>query len=115
VAQRKRGRPPDPQTPAEWQEAVDLAGWLRMLCDCAMYGLLTGSLFEPLKDRAHRHWFGKINLPRCDYILAKGKERGVVPADTDTLIRRYLPATADAESAFDAAVEAAVPKGARAK
>lgn len=56
----------NPKTPAEWQEAVDLASGWRIIADAEMYGLLTG--------------VPKINLTRCDRILALGKKAGVRPS-----------------------------------
>jgi hypothetical protein len=60
----------DPKTPEEWQEAVDAAAGARAIADCAMYGLITGG--------------PKINVRRCDDILARGRKRGIAPSRTDT-------------------------------
>jgi hypothetical protein len=97
-------RHPDPRTPAEWQEAVDLAELHRALWDCHLYGLLEGSLFEKFRTPAGR-WKDKVNVARCDYLLAKGRERGVQPAPLEVLVKRY---TRPADS-IAAAAAAAVP------
>jgi hypothetical protein len=56
----------DPQTPAEWQQAVDAAAGLRAIEDCRMYGLITGG--------------PKGNPERCDEILDRGAELGITPS-----------------------------------
>jgi hypothetical protein len=56
----------DPQTPEEWQNAVDVAAAFRYIWDCRMYGLLEGG--------------GNINVARCDELLERGRERGVRPS-----------------------------------
>jgi hypothetical protein len=62
-----RKRPPlDPQTPEQWQEAVDSAAAMRMIADCKMYGLLEGG---PV-----------INISRCDELLERGQQLGVMPS-----------------------------------
>lgn len=54
--------PRDPETPAEWQIAVD-AAWALLLLDAArQYGLVTGG--------------PAANVDRCAAILAEGKRRG---------------------------------------
>jgi hypothetical protein len=55
----------DPETPAEWQEAVDGAHFLRCLADCQMYGLITGA--------------ENVNIERCDEILDRGAKLGYKP------------------------------------
>jgi hypothetical protein len=55
----------DPQTPEEWQEAVDAAAGARALADCAMYGLITGP---------------DVDVARCDNILERGAALGVRPS-----------------------------------
>ncbi len=75
---KKYGVAKDPQTPAEWQEAVDCAQFL-LLLDCAhQYGLIEGG--------------PKVNVDRCAAILERGRERGIYPAGTETLIKRYIGA-----------------------
>ncbi len=56
----------NPQTPEEWQQAVDTAAGARVVADCLMYGLLQGG--------------PRINVRRCDQILARGKKRGITPS-----------------------------------
>ena len=70
-----RKKPCDPRSPEEWQGAVDMAAFLRIIEDCRMYGLVTGG--------------PKVDISRCDDILEKGKRRGVVPAPPDQLIARF--------------------------
>lgn len=60
----------EPETSAEWQEAVDAAAGLRAIADCKMYGLLEGG--------------PQINVERCDDILKYGRARGVYPSKPDT-------------------------------
>jgi hypothetical protein len=57
----------DPQTPAEWQEAIDLAAGWRMIAACEMYGLLQGG--GPAVD-----------VGRCEELLRRGRERGISPS-----------------------------------
>jgi hypothetical protein len=52
----------DPETPEEWQQAVDAAAGARVIADCMMYGLLDGPA---------------INVARCDDILARGLTQGI--------------------------------------
>lgn len=59
----------DPQTPAEWQEAVNLAAaWLR-LDSARRYGLITGGQ--------------EVDVPRCRELLARGMADGWVPREND--------------------------------
>lgn len=67
MMRREDGR--DPKTRAEWQKAVDGAAGFRAIADCMMYGLLQGG--------------PKINVGRCDEILAEGAKRGVRPSASD--------------------------------
>jgi len=55
----------DPQNPIEWQAAVDAAEAYLLFDSATKYGLVRGG---PV-----------VNVHRCEYLLAKGKERGVVP------------------------------------
>lgn len=55
----------DPRTPAEWQEAVDLALAYRSIHDAKLYGLITGG--------------PQIDVARCNEILDRGRRRGVHP------------------------------------
>lgn len=56
----------DPQTDADWQEAVDAAEVMMLGDSARQYGLITG--------------WPVVNIERCEEILAKGKQRGFVPA-----------------------------------
>ena len=55
----------DPQTPQEWQEAVDAAEAYLGLDSAKMFGLVRGG---PV-----------VNTFRCQQLIRQGKERGVVP------------------------------------
>lgn len=57
----------DPQTPKEWQEAVDSANFLLMLDSARMYGLVEGG--------------PEIDEDRCEEILKRGKSLGYTPKD----------------------------------
>jgi hypothetical protein len=59
-----RGRR-DPETPAEWQEAVDAAAFCLALDACRQYGLI--------------EWDQEIDIDRCLEILERGRDRGVWP------------------------------------
>jgi hypothetical protein len=61
-------RPPDPETREEWQEAVDVAVGARAIADCKMYGLLEGG--------------PEVDVDRCDEIIERGRQRGVLPSRT---------------------------------
>lgn len=57
----------DPETPAEWQEAVDSAyAWIAFE-SARIYGLVEGG--------------PDVDIERCAEILAAGAERGYRPAD----------------------------------
>lgn len=56
----------DPDTPNEWQEAVNAAHFWRTIADCVMYGLVSFS-------------GNKIDVARCDDILDRGRALGVTP------------------------------------
>jgi hypothetical protein len=58
----------DPQTPAEWQDAVNGAEAALLLESARCYGLVQGG---PI-----------VHVARCEAILARGKKRGVVPVQT---------------------------------
>lgn len=58
---------PDPTTPEEWQEAVDLAHGCLALDSARQFGLITGG---PVVD-----------VDRADYILTQGRSRGFTPAN----------------------------------
>jgi len=55
----------DPQTPAEWQGAVDAANVLLLLDSARAYGLVTGG--------------PDVDVARCESILAQGKNVGYKP------------------------------------
>ncbi len=57
----------DPETPEEWQEAVDAAHFYLLLDSARLYGLIDGG---PLVD-----------ADRCAEILKQGRERGVEPKE----------------------------------
>lgn len=66
----------NPKTPAEWQEAVDIAAGFRAIQDCKLYGLLTGG--------------PEINVTRCDEILAAGRAKGIKPSRPVTELAVFL-------------------------
>jgi len=66
----------DPVTPAEWQEAVDMAEFLLLLESAKMYGLIS---FET-----------KISAKRCCQVIEIGAAKGYRPASENDLIRRFL-------------------------
>lgn len=55
----------NPQTPAEWQNAVDAASAFLAVEDARKYGLITGG---PQVDEA-----------RCEELLQQGRQRGIHP------------------------------------
>jgi hypothetical protein len=55
----------DPETPAEWQAAIDMAASWLLVDSARQYGLITGG---PVVD-----------VVRCDQLLTAGRARGVVP------------------------------------
>lgn len=57
--------PRDPQTPAEWQDAVNCAEACLLFESARLYGLVTGGL--------------SIDVDRCEQILADGRARQVLP------------------------------------
>lgn len=56
-----------PDTPTQWQEAVDAAHACLALEAARLYGLVTGG--------------PPVNVGRCEEILAQGRTRGYAPAD----------------------------------
>lgn len=56
-----------PQTPAEWQAAVDLAYACLLLDRARQFGLVTA--------------LPRVNVPRCEEVLALGRARGFEPAN----------------------------------
>ncbi len=57
--------PQEPKTPAEWQDAVDQAYFWTLLDSARAYGLVKGG--------------PKVNLDRCEEVLARGREMGIEP------------------------------------
>lgn len=58
-------KPKDPETPTEWQDAVDAAYACANIEAARAYGLVTGG--------------PKIDLKRCEEILSIGKSLGIQP------------------------------------
>lgn len=56
----------DPVTPQEWQDAVDSAHACLALDSARIYGLVVGG--------------PRVDVDRCDQILAAGRDRGFTPA-----------------------------------
>lgn len=69
-----------PLTPAEWQEAVDLAEVWILVNDARLYGLIADG--------------PPVNVRRCEEILAEGKARGFRPAAdcVERLLGQPVPA-----------------------
>jgi hypothetical protein len=66
----------DPETPTEWQEAVDGAQFMLLMHAAVCYGLI--------------EWKGDVDVDRCDDILRRGRALGFAPARTDDLIKRFI-------------------------
>ena len=62
-----RAKYQDPQTPAEWQEAVDWAEFYTQVDSARKYGLITGG--------------PEVDVRRCEQLLKRGAARGVQPSD----------------------------------
>jgi hypothetical protein len=77
----------DPQTPQEWQDAVNGAAGAIAIESCKMYGLLKGG--------------PKINLARCEQILKRGVRKGITPSKPDTELALALIAAINGESCSD--------------
>lgn len=58
-------KPVDPETPEQWQEAVDCAEACLLIDAARQYGLITGG--------------PAVNVERCVQIKAHGYRRGVSP------------------------------------
>lgn len=56
----------NPRTDAEWQDAVDAAHACLALDSARAYGLVTAG--------------PRVNVERCEEILAAGKARGILPS-----------------------------------
>jgi len=59
----------DPETPAEWQAAVDAADFYLLLDSAQQYGLIA--------------YDGKVDTGRCLDILRRGAQTGVMPSLPD--------------------------------
>lgn len=70
----------DPQTPHEWQEAVNLSEFLLLLDSARQYDLITGTGFPD------------INAVRCDELISRGAALGYHPLPDRQLIEIYLAA-----------------------
>lgn len=64
----------EPETPGEWQDAVDGAEFWLMVDSAIQYGLMEmiGDDGKPMKG-------SRVNVDRCLKLLELGKERGIVP------------------------------------
>lgn len=62
----------DPQTPQEWQAAVDSAELFLLIDSAKRYGLITGP---------------KVNADRCDEILSRGRRLGYSPRAHSVLLK----------------------------
>lgn len=67
----------DPETPEQWQVAVDWAELLLMVDSARQFGLIKGG--------------PRVNISRCESILKLGANRGITPRNlTDEELCRYL-------------------------
>jgi len=66
----------DPETPMEWQEAVNAAEFFLEIESCKLYGLLSGGT--------------PVNFDRCEEILSRGRKLGYVPASTVELVQQFV-------------------------
>jgi hypothetical protein len=69
-------RDPDPETPAEWQDAVDAADFFIAMDSCQQYGLITGG--------------PRVNCERARELLDRGRALGYTPAPFAALIKKFL-------------------------
>jgi hypothetical protein len=83
----------DPQTDAEWQEAVNVAAALLLIDSGKQYGLIQGG--------------PAINVERCDLLLRQGAKRGIRPnkpiGDMAITLLRQINAGIDKTNAKDPA------------
>ena len=70
----------NPETVEEWQEAVDAAEFFLTMDSARQYGLVQTDM--------------RVNAERCEELLRRGKERGIVPASIDKLCEKFLKGTA---------------------
>ncbi len=68
--------PTEPQTPEEWQNAVDAADALLHVQSAAAYGLITAA--------------PTVNVERCEQLLDAARRRGVTPSAGN--VERYVVA-----------------------
>jgi hypothetical protein len=68
--------PAEPQTPEEWQTAVDAADALLHIQSAEAYGLITGA--------------PTVNVERCEELLEAARRRGVTPSAGN--VERYVAA-----------------------
>ena len=75
---RRNNRPPptNPETPEEWQAAVDAAEFWIALDSARHYGLVKGG--------------PTIDPERCAHILAKGESLGYKPASITELVIKFI-------------------------
>lgn len=66
----------DPRTPAEWQDAVNIAEFFLLIDSARQYGLITGG--------------PKTDVDRCVEILREGERRGIHPLPFEELAKLYL-------------------------
>lgn len=62
----------DPETIAEWQEAVNAAALGLLIESVKLYGLITGPDY---------------NVERCEEILSRGAARGIKPLSHSELLK----------------------------
>jgi hypothetical protein len=55
----------DPQTPEQWQDAVNLAHFFMAIDSARQYGLIAGG--------------PTVNIERCEVVLTQGREKGITP------------------------------------
>jgi len=66
----------DPQTPAEWQEAVDAAAFLLALDSCRLYGLVETDI--------------EIDELRALDLIKRGLKLGIRAQSLETLTRKFI-------------------------
>lgn len=57
---------PDPETPAEWQEAADAAYFMLLVDSAIQYGLIAGP---------------RANIARCEWIIEEAMKHGITPKE----------------------------------
>jgi hypothetical protein len=66
----------DPETPEQWQEAVNAAEFILAIDSARQYGLIETDI--------------RPDVERCDDILRRGREKGFTPASVEELCRRHV-------------------------